>query len=211
MKAAERAALFDFDGTLTKRSSIVPFFVELAGRRAVAARAHQLALPAARYALGRCAFSEVFTLSFQGIVTGKTEAQLEQAGRALGARLAQKGLWPGTRAELLRRVSDGERVAIVTGGLPYCARGWLLAEGLEKSVEVFASSVAFDASGRAAGLERVMVREQKLAAVTWAQELGARHVSAFGNSEGDLAMLRAASEPWWVSKKGALSKWQGAL
>lgn len=207
----QRAALFDFDGTLTKRSSIVPFFVEAAGARAVGARAHQLALPAARYALGRAAFSDVFALSFQGILTGKTEGQLSEAGARLGTRLAKGGMWSAARLELLSRLEAGERVAIVTGGLPYCARGWLLAEGLEDRVEVFASSIVFDAQGKAQKIERVMVREQKLAAIEWARGQGAQRVSAFGNSEGDHAMLRAACEPWWVSKKGALSRWEGAL
>lgn len=211
MNPNERAALFDFDGTLTQRSSILPFFIEAAGARAVGLRARGLVLPAARYALGRFAYSDVFTLSFQGILTGKTERELEEAGRRLGARLAKKGMWASARSELIRRVEAGERVAIVTGGLPYCAKGWLLAEGLSEAVEVFASSIEFDEAGGATAIRRVMVRESKLEAVAWAKEGGARVVSASGNSEGDFAMLSAACEPWWVCKKGALSRWKGAL
>lgn len=208
---SKRAALFDFDGTLTKRSSIVPFFMEAAGVRAVGLRARQLAMPAARYALGRSAFSDVFALAFEGILKGKTQAELDEAGKRLGARLAGAGLWESTRAEFLRRLDAGERVAIVTGGLPYCARGWLLSEGLGEEVEVFASSIEFSSDGRAGRLERVMVREHKLAALEWARQRGVEHVSAFGNSEGDHAMLGSAHEAWWVSKKGALSRWPGAL
>lgn len=205
-----QAALFDFDGTLSKRSTIGAFLIESAGVGSLAIQGPWLAPKALSYLSGSTSFSEVFAVSFDRLLRGKTEDEMARAGLVLGARLASRGVWGSVKERLVRHQQEGALVAIVTGGLPYCARGWLVAEGIS-GVEVFGTPVSFDASGRALGLKSVLVGPHKLSAVEWARSKGAEHISAYGNSLGDREMLLAADAGWWVDKKGTLSPWKGAL
>jgi phosphatidylglycerophosphatase C len=82
-------AAFDFDGTLTRRDTLVPFLATIAGRasllRALGAESPRLALAAA----GRRDRDLVKERVLTRILGGRSYAEVEAAGRAFGAELTR--------------------------------------------------------------------------------------------------------------------------
>lgn len=204
------AALFDFDGTLTKKSTVGSFFLMAAGPKSYLKSGPSLVIPTLQYGLKKRTFEEVFHLSFDALLKGKSKEELEAAGRKLARYISKTGMWDDTKQALLKHCREDATVAIVTGGLPFCAQAWLKLEGLDQ-VYLWASEAEFDAQGYAMGIKNVMVKQQKLKAIEWVNALQVDHIIAYGNSEGDHAMLGASHEKWWVDKKGLLSPWKGVL
>ena len=200
-----RCALFDFDGTLTKRSTVGPFIAKAAGLPALAKAAAPLAPLVARHLLGRGGFEQALARCAQTCLTGLARARLEQAGEEVARRL-DGAIWPKALSALEGHLGRGEPVAIVTGGYGFVAQAWARKLGLP--LEVFSSELAWDASDRVSSAGLVRVGAAKLEACHWgrAQGLG---VVAYGNSRGDWEMLEAADQAFWVDARGAMALWRG--
>ncbi len=85
-------AAFDFDGTITRRDSLVPFLVHVAGRTtvlaALAAESARLALAAAGRGDRDTAKERVLTR----VLAGQPYADVEAAGRAFASQLTRRAI-----------------------------------------------------------------------------------------------------------------------
>lgn len=193
-------AAFDFDETLTRRDSVVPFLRLLAGDRGLTlgllARSHRLA-PAAvrrnRDALRAMATDQVFR--------GRSIAQVEEHARAYGDQLFAVGLRPDTVGRLTWHREAGHRVVIVTAAYePYAS-----VVGAHLGVDaVLATRLEVEhdrCTGRLLGSNcRGPEKLQRLRDWLADEGLSLDEVTlwAYGDSVGDRELLAAAQHPHWV-------------
>ncbi|HEY5663943.1 MAG TPA: HAD-IB family hydrolase [Ilumatobacter sp.] len=197
-------AAFDFDRTLTRADSVVPFLRRaagtgrLAGRLAV--RAHRVVPVAIRR--DRDALKAIATAH---ALRGLTRADVERLAAGRAAELIAGGLRPDTVARLLWHRAEGHRTVIVSASYaPY-----VHLVGAEFGVDaVLATELEFDGSGRCTGRlagPNCRADEKVRRLVAWMQADGiARErvtLWAYGDSEGDRALLDYADHAVWVGRR----------
>ena len=107
-------AAFDFDGTLTRRDTLVPFLATIAGRatlfRALGAESPRLALAAA----GRGDRDLVKQRVLTRVLGGRSYAEVEAAGRAFGAELIRSAITTAGRDRIAWHLREGHEVVILS-------------------------------------------------------------------------------------------------
>lgn len=186
------AAFFDFDGTLVRGDSLLPFLSELVGfRRARLSllRAIHMAVQihGIRRQLGHDIRTSVKAILLRQTVSGVTLAE----ARAAAERLAGWPRWNRTvRAELQRHHEAGRRIVVATGALslymPVLLRGLPIDDLLSTDLEVRDGVLTGHMEGgncvRAMKAHRVsaFLREHGPFGTTW----------GYGNRPSDLPMLK---------------------
>lgn len=204
-----RVALFDFDGTLTRRSTVSPLFKASLGFSRRYLQAVALAPYAAAYIAGVIDFEWLMRKSSNCLLVGMNRAALEEAGEQVAKELDRpNGMWPSSRSRFFEHVELGDAVGIVTGGHEFVAKAWLARNGLAE-VRLFSSTLAWNSHASVESMSEVRVGASKLAVLEWARPLG--RVVAYGNSIGDKELLEAADEAWWVDQRGSLAPFGAQL
>lgn len=195
-------AAFDFDGTLTRRDTVVPFLREIAGTApllaGLAARAHRL-VPAAtrrdRDLLRAIATEQVFT--------GRSVDEVTAAAAAFGRRVTASCLRADTVARLRWHLEVGHRVVIVSASYEQYVRVVAAELGAEAVLATRLEAIDGTYTGRldggnCRGATKLTRLDQWLAE----HELGRARASiwAYGDSAGDRELLAAADHPHWVRK-----------
>ncbi|MDQ1380946.1 MAG: phosphatidylglycerophosphatase [Actinomycetota bacterium] len=110
-------AAFDFDGTLTRRDTLVPFLATVVGRtavmRALAAESGGLARAAAGRGDRDVAKERVLTR----VLAGLPHSEVATAGRAFGTELARRAITPEARDRIAWHRREGHDVVIVSASL----------------------------------------------------------------------------------------------
>jgi phosphatidylglycerophosphatase C len=181
-------AAFDFDGTLTRRDSLVPFLASQVGR-AVTARG---IVAAAKTWGDRSARKQVL---LDRTLAGRPVDEIVEAGEAYAARLVARGMRTDTLALLDDHRSNGHRPVIVSASpeLYVQAAGRLL--GID---DVLATRLEVDDRGRLTGRYdgRNCLGEEKVVRLEeWFAGREATLLYAYGNSSGDDALLARADVP----------------
>ncbi|MGI8755607.1 MAG: HAD-IB family hydrolase [Acidimicrobiales bacterium] len=201
--AGRRIAAFDFDGTLTRRDTLLPFLVRSCGARRVA-RSVSLAAPrAARSRVSRLqaevhhrdATKEALLAHLLG---GRSAQWLADSGRSFATTLSDR-LRP-TMVEQVRWHRDqGHELIIVSASLRAYLEPFAANQGFH---HVIAVGLEADDRGVLTGrLDGPNVRGPEKA-VQLRQWLGASPPEvmwAYGNSEGDAELLAMADVPVWVA------------
>ncbi len=202
--ASDTIAVFDFDHTLTRRDSVLPFLRRVAGTpRLIAGLV--LRAPRVLPAAWRRDRDALRALATEAALRGVTRAKLERDADDLAARIIAVGLRDDTVARLAWHVEQGHRVVIVSASYAQ----YVQAVGAHLGVETtLATTVEFDSSdrcsGRIAGANcRAEEKVRRLSA--WMTSIGlARDVTtiwAYGDSSGDRALLDFADHPIWVAER----------
>lgn len=193
-------AAFDFDETLTRRDTVVPFLRRLAGDRGLAlgllARSHRMA-PAAmrrnRDALRAMATDQVFR--------GRLIADVDVHARDYGDQIFAVGLRPDTAARLAWHRDAGHRTVIVSASY----EAYVQVVGEHLGVDAVLATRLEVESGRCTGrlLGANCRGPEKLRRLQgWLDEQGLMldEVSlwAYGDSAGDRELLAVADHPHWV-------------
>lgn len=193
-------AAFDFDATLTRRDTVVPFLRRLAGDRGLTlgllARSPRLA-PAAmrrnRDALRAMATDQVFR--------GRPIAEVESHAREFGDQIFAVGLRPDTAGRLAWHQEAGHRVVIVSASYEHYVR----VVGEHLGVDgVLATRLEVDAERCTGRLDGPNCRgpEKLIRLRRWLEEqdltLDDVTLWAYGDSSGDRELLAAADHPHWV-------------
>jgi phosphatidylglycerophosphatase C len=193
-------AVFDFDGTLTRRDTLGPFLREVAG---TAAFAGALAADAPRLALAGMGMSSRDAAKermFRRLLRGRLHADLATRGNVYGAQVAASGLRPEMVARLRWHADAGHEVAIVSASLDlYIDRtAELLGVGT-----VLCTRLEVDDDGRVTGalvggncrgpakIRRIREHFGPSCYELW----------AYGDSAGDAEMLAAADHPVRVERR----------
>jgi phosphatidylglycerophosphatase C len=202
-------AAFDFDGTLTDRGSVFGFLTAVAGRRPVLRAAAALAPRLAHAALaGGTVADETKEQLFIRVLAGTDAAYFNQVAE----EFAQRHLAGHVRPEVRRRLDwhrgRGDRVVVVSASPDaYVA---VAADRLAADATI-ATELEVDGAdrmtGRYAGANcrgEEKIRRLRL----WMGESGLESASlwAYGNSRGDLRMLRAADTGVNVGRLGRLGQ-----
>jgi phosphatidylglycerophosphatase C len=200
---AHTVAAFDFDGTLTRRDTLLPFLVDVAGPARVA-RAMALDAPRlARMALGRADRDAAKSDLVARVLAGYPYADVAARGRAYALRVVERGLRPSTLARLRWHVREGHDVVIVSAALDAYLHEVARLLGV---ATVLCTTLEVDTGGRITGrLEGGNCRgPEKIARL--ANHLdGARvRLWAYGDSHGDAELLAAADHPVRVTRSGRL-------
>jgi phosphatidylglycerophosphatase C len=187
-------AAFDFDGTITRRDTLVPFLVAVAGRGpvlgALAAESVPLGLAAAGRGDRDLAKERVLTRVLGGVPYGDVEA----AGKAYAARITRHAITDDARERIEWHRREGHDIAIVSASLDVYLDEIGNALGI---AHVLCTSLDTDARGLCTGQLRGANCRGAEKATRLRALLGDDDVElwAYGNSRGDDAMLALAEHP----------------
>jgi phosphatidylglycerophosphatase C len=185
-------AAFDFDGTLTRRDTMLPFLAGLAGAARLArALASTVPLVTDRDA----AKARVV----ERLIAGRDHAAVLDAGNSYGERVATRSVTDAMRERLTWHQDAGHEIVIVSASLDVYVGA--AARSLDID-HVLCTTLAVGDDGRCTGaLQGGNCRGVEKAARLRAH-LGPDDVElwAYGNSGGDREMLALAQHPVWVRR-----------
>ena len=193
-------AAFDFDETLTKRDTVVPFLRRFTSthRFAVSLLPHTLRLlPIA----SRRDRDRLRALATDIVFRGRPVVELDAVARSWGVTIAETLLRADTVARLQWHVQQGHRVVIVTASYEQYVR--VVADVLG-DVDVVGTRLEVAdglCTGRLDGPNcRGPEKLRRLEAWLVANGLDRGDVTlyAYGDSSGDRELLEAADHPHWV-------------
>jgi phosphatidylglycerophosphatase C len=184
-------AAFDFDGTITRSDTLVPFLALIAGwPRVVGA--------AVRHAPSFRDRDRAKERVLRTVLAGRAETELRRLGREYASELPNR-----FRPELLDRIDwhrrEGHELVIVSASLRYYLDHVAKALGIGTVIGVEMEVV----DGRLTGeLARPNVRgpEKARRLKEWWGDRPATELWAYGNSSGDEALLALADHPTWVGR-----------
>jgi len=198
-------AAFDFDGTLTDGGSVFEFLATVSGRSAVLLAAASLAPRLAHAALaGGTVADETKEALFERVLGGVDAGLVEQVGGEFASRHLAAHVRPEVRRRLDWHRGRGDLVVVVSASPDAYVR--VAAERLAADGAI-ATLLEVDGAGRLTGRYQgancrgeEKVRRLRL----WMAEADVEDASlwAYGNSRGDLRMLRAADTGVNVGRLG---------
>jgi phosphatidylglycerophosphatase C len=176
-------AAFDFDGTLTRRDTLLPFLASVSGWPAVAGAL-------ARASAGGIERDALKERVLTRVLGGRPHGEVLAAGRRYGTTLARSGVTPAMRERLAWHRGEGHEIVIVSASLDV----YLDEVGAALGVTVLSTRLEIDADARCTGrLDggncRGIEKADRLRA-----HLGGDEVTlwAYGDSAGDREMLAMA-------------------
>lgn len=198
-----RIAAFDFDGTLTRRDTLLPFLVRACGSRAVARAAGLVAPVNVRSRLGRLEdglhHRDATKEALLGhLMAGRTAAWLAEEGAAFAQTLEAR-LRPVMVEQLRWHREAGHELVIVSAGLCAYLEPFAAEHGFD---HVIAVGLEADDQGVLTGrLTGPNVRgpEKAVRLRAWLGDDRPDLLWAYGNSSGDRELLAMADAPVWVA------------
>lgn len=202
MSAATIAA-FDFDATLTRHDSVVPFLRRVAGTGrlfgGLTVRPHRV-VPA----LARRDRNALRALASEVALRGVERERFDQQAAEFAAHIVDGGLRVDTMARLGWHREQGHRVVIVSAS--YTEYVQIVGDHLGVD-EVLATRIGFDTRDCCTGLligQNCRAEEKVRRLREWmrSQRIDRDDVTiwAYGDSNGDRAMLEFADHPVWVGE-----------
>jgi len=202
-------AAFDFDGTLTTGGSVFDFLTAVSGRRVVLRATASLAPRLAHAAVvGGTVADTTKEKLFVRVLGGVDVGYLNQVGAEFAADHLASHIRPEVRRRLDWHRGRGDHVVVVSASLDAYIR--VVAERLGADGAI-ATRLEVDAGGRLTGCYdgRNCRGEEKIRRLRlWMADAGLEgaRLWAYGNSRGDLRMLRAADTGVGVGRLGRLGR-----
>jgi phosphatidylglycerophosphatase C len=193
-------AAFDFDGTLTRRDTLVPFLRLVAGTPSWA----RASLSCVRHLADRDAGQRrdrMKATMIRRVFAGRAVTTVEPVAERYAVEMTDR-LWPGSLERVAWHGAQGHRLVLVSASLALYARPAAEALGFDDVIAVELETADCHYTGAMGGPN---VRgDQK--AVQLRALLGDRpgELWAYGNSAGDTAMLAMADRPHRVTRRGAI-------
>lgn len=192
MSQREVVAAFDFDGTLTRRDTLLPFLRHTLGVWAVMVQALRLSRTLAAYALGLIDNGIAKELVFVACLGGKNIEALQQEADVFAAQVVPALLRPDAMRRLAWHKQQGHRCVLISASLELYVRPWATMAGFD---EVIATQLEIrddrTLTGRMSGVNCFGAEKvRRLAAL-----LGERStytLYAYGDSRGDRELLASA-------------------
>lgn len=209
MTAPDRGlAAFDFDGTISRRDTLIPFLVGVAGPRDFASAWARIGSLAARRRLDVGDRDEVKAQLVRLLLAGRTQRDLEARGeRYARDLLTGDRLRPLVVDRVQAHRDRGDLCVLVSASLVYYLEPIADELGIDGVVGVRPESVDGVLTGE---LTRPNVRaDQKVVQldewlVAGNRRPAAGERSAYGNTSGDHALLAAADHRYWLGRPSKL-------
>jgi HAD superfamily hydrolase (TIGR01490 family) len=200
MPSTRPIALFDFDGTLTHRDTLLPFLRHCVGTPRFLGILAIQAPGLLGMVAGLLPNDQVKQRVLEAFFHGWALEEVRQLGRTFAEEILPHLLWPPAMEILRWHMKMEHRCFLVSASLDVYLESWAQGQGftgvLCSQLEVSASGVV---SGRLLG--RNVFGPEKVARITRA--LGGETGSieyAYGDSRGDLEMLALARYAWYRGK-----------
>ena len=195
-----RIAAFDFDGTVSKRDTLVPFLAQVAGPRRFSSVCARLGLSGARRRIDLLARDDVKAEMARLVFAGRSEDEVRGRADRYGQALMASRVRPFMVDRVRAHVDAGHDTVFVSASLAYYLEP--IAERLGMAT-VIAVELASDGGIFTGELARPNVRadEKVVRLDEWAGETGGdRELWSYGNSSGDHALLAAADHGYWLGR-----------
>lgn len=197
-------AAFDFDGTLTRRDTLVPFLAQVSGRTRFVQVCAQLGLLGAQRRVDVRDRDEVKAEMVRRLFAGRSERDLRRRGEIYARDLLANQVDPDVLRRLDEHRDRGDEVLFVSASLVYYLEPIAEQLGMQG---VIAVEPAVDGDRLTGALTHPNVRaEQKaLRLREWMGQpasgpLQDAEVWAYGNSSGDHALLQMADHAFWLGR-----------
>ena len=195
-------AAFDFDGTLTRHDSVLPFLGRFVRRPAVVVRALG-ELPRVLVALARRDRDRLRASATRAVLTGVPHGDVEAAGRKFAAEIVAGRLRNDTTERLRWHVAQGHRVVFVSASYDCYLHHVAAALGAESVLSTRLEVRDGRCTGALIGANCRAV--EKVARLdTWLTEQGLRRdeieLWAYGDSAGDRELLAYADHAFWATE-----------
>ena len=190
-------AAFDFDGTLTRRDTLLPFLLRLAGPLGMARRGALLAPTLLAYAVRGLSNDVAKERVLQAFVGGMADAELRREGVRYARHVLPRALRFDGMTRLAWHRQQGHRCVLISASIEHYVRPWGEANGFD---EVICTSLAVDEHGFLSGRYEGANCYGAEKARRLAQWLGRREdylIYAYGDSRGDRELLALADYPWY--------------
>lgn len=202
-----RIAAFDFDGTLTRRDTMVPFLAYVHGRRKLATALADVG-PAALSARARRPPGGPHHRDLTKerllarLFAGDSAERVADAGRSFADRLPGR-LHPRGRERLAWHRDQGHELVIVSASLLPYLEPFGDAHGIH---HVIGTGLEDDGAGRLTGRivgPNVRGPEKAVRLEAWLAGERPLQLYAYGNSSGDTELLALATDPVWLAGRNA--------
>lgn len=188
-------AAFDFDGTLTRRDTMLEFVRFVRGNTRFAWGLLVLAPTLAAFFFGRISNEKAKTRLLTHFLGGMSEPELYALGEAFCAKRLPRHLLPARMAQLRAHQAQGHRCYLVTASLTFWTRAFAAAEGLTllaSQPEIVDGRFTGKLAGaNCFGAEKVIRLRAHLATA----QLSPQKTYAYGDSSGDSQLLEWADVP----------------
>lgn len=189
------AAVFDLDGTLTRRDTLFPFLRFAVGTPAYLLRLALVVPLLAVMALGLVSRNRAKQWVLALFLRGLTRSELELRGEAFAAERLPALLRPQANARLAWHFAAEHRCVLATASLAVYALPWARDAGFD---DVCATELEYDEAGRATGRiagENCRGEEKLRRLQALLGELSQLELHGYGDSPADRAFLAHCSEP----------------
>jgi phosphatidylglycerophosphatase C len=193
-------AAFDFDGTLTRSDTLVPFLRLVAGTPSWAGASLSCVRQLADRDAGRRR-DRVKATMIRRVFAGRPVAAVEPLAERYAAQMADR-FWPESLERVAWHAARGHRLVLVSASLALYALPAAQALGFDDVIAVELDT----ADGRYTGaMDGPNVRgDEKAVRLKALLGDGRPELWAYGNSAGDTAMLAMADRPHRVTRRGAI-------
>lgn len=201
--SGRRIAAFDFDGTLTRRDTLLPFLARACGATTFGRTVRRVAPTAVRARTGRLDpgvhhRDATKAALLRGLLSGRPASWYAAEGASYATTLGAK-----LRPEMVEQVrwhrDAGHELVIVSASLATYLEPFAASFGFD---HVIAVELAVDEGGRLTGeMAGANVRgEEKATRLrSWLEGDVPDMMWAYGNSSGDAELLAMADVPVWVA------------
>ena len=193
-----RLALFDFDGTLTRGDSLLPFLRFHCGALRYAAGLAWASPALAAYALRVMRNDVAKEHLLRRMLSGQAIEAVHASGAAFATQRLPSMLRPDTMARVAEHQARGDTCVLVSASLDAYLTPWGDAQGF---AEVLCSSLETTSDGCVTGRLRGgnCFGSAKVERVRhWLDGRQPERVVAYGDSAGDMQMLAFAHDGHWV-------------
>jgi phosphatidylglycerophosphatase C len=196
-------AAFDFDGTISRRDTLIPFLAKVAGPARFAGVCARLGLSGARRTVDIRDRDEVKEAMIGLLFAGRTEDELRSRGELYARDLLSDSLRPMVVDRLHRHRGMGHRTVVVSASLVYYLDPVAREFGIDGVIGVEPEVVDGVLTGRLARpnvrAEQKAVRLREWLGVGPGEPLGVR-LWGYGNTSGDHALLEMSDRAYWLGR-----------
>lgn len=190
-------AAFDFDGTLTRRDTLLPFLLHRFGAATLARQALMLSPTLARYALGLIDNGIAKEHVFVRLLAGTKVDELQQQSERFSVDILPSLLRDTAMRRFEWHKQCGHRCVVISASIDTYVRPWAIRAGFDdviatrRELQKNGCTTAKLSGATCSGVEKV----RRLEALVGARE-GYR-LYAYGNSLGDRELLSFADFPYY--------------
>lgn len=198
---SRRVAAFDFDGTVSRRDTLVPFLARAAGSARFASVAARLGLGGARGTVNLRNRDHVKEQMIEMLLAGRSADELDALGAEYATELVASRLRPFMVERVRAHADAGFETVFVSASMVQYLRPVAATLGVDHVIAVETEVADGRLTGALVG-PNVRAEEKVVRLRGWLAGTGTTDVElwSYGNTSGDHALLDAAQHAFWLGK-----------